>query len=145
MKKFKSCYIEITNNCNLNCSFCPKTNREKRFMTCDEYKRVIDQIKPFCNYVYLHLMGEPLMHPHLEEILKVSEEEKIKTNITTNGTLLKNKLDALLNASALRKVSISAHSFEANENGKNYEEYLKGIGEFSIKFSDAGKEVVIKF
>lgn len=145
MKKFKSCYIEITNSCNLNCSFCPKTKRERRFMTPDEYKRIISEIKPFCNYVYLHLMGEPLLHPHLDKILKISEDEKIKTNITTNGTLLKSQTNVLLKASALRKVSISAHSFEANENGKDYDEYVSEVAEFAMKFSNAGKEVVIKF
>ena len=37
MKKYKKIYIEITNNCNLNCSFCSKVNRAKRNMTLDEY------------------------------------------------------------------------------------------------------------
>lgn len=145
MKKFRSCYIEITNSCNLNCSFCPKTKRERKFMTVDEYQRVIDEIKPFCNYVYLHLMGEPLLHPNLKDILKVSENKKIKTNITTNGTLIKNQKETLLNSTAIKKVSFSAHSFEANENGTDYEQYLEGIADFSLAFSQTGREVVIKF
>ncbi len=114
-------------------------------MTPDEFKIVVSEIKPFCNYVYLHLMGEPLLHPKLNEILKICDEEKIKTNITTNGTLLKTQTETLLESSSLRKVSVSAHSFEANENGKDYDEYVEDISKFSLDFSNAGKEVVIKF
>lgn len=145
MKKFKSCYIEITNSCNLNCSFCPKTKRDRRFMQVDEYQRIIDEIKPFCNYVYLHLMGEPLLHPHLAEILKISEKEQIKTNITSNGTLIKTQKETLLKSPAVRKVSFSAHSFEANEKGEEYDDYLSDICDFTIAFSNEGREVVIKF
>lgn len=143
MKKFKKAYIEITNNCNLNCSFCPKTKREKKFMTENEFKEVIEKIKPYVNFLYLHLMGEPLMHPKLKELLDISYENKMKINITTNGTLLKNKIDILKESKALRKISISLHSFEANEN-ENFNEYIDGVI-YSVKELNANdKEVVLK-
>ena len=74
MKRFKKVYIEISNVCNLSCSFCPKTSRSPKQMTLDEFKTVIKKVSPFTDYVYFHLLGEPLLHPHLAEFLKICED-----------------------------------------------------------------------
>jgi MoaA/NifB/PqqE/SkfB family radical SAM enzyme len=116
-KRFKKVYIEITNICNLDCSFCKRTNKKKRNMTIDEFRTVIGKIKPYTDYVYLHVQGEPLLHPNLKEILSICEENNIKVNITTNGTLINRFVDIFNNSKALRQINISLHS----ENGdKNY-------------------------
>ena len=62
MKKFKKIYIEITNICNLNCSFCSKDNKEKREMTLIEFEHILKQIDNYTDYLYLHVKGEPLLH-----------------------------------------------------------------------------------
>ena len=62
MRKFKKIYIEITNVCNLSCNFCPKTNRKYKFMNREEFNYIINEIKPYTNHVYFHLMGEPLLN-----------------------------------------------------------------------------------
>jgi len=108
--QFKKVYIEITNNCNLNCSFCKNNSREKRFMSRDEFEAIIKKIKTYTNYVYLHVKGEPLLHPELKEILKICDEYKIQVNITTNGTLLKQKMNILEEANCVRQINISLHS-----------------------------------
>ena len=36
----KKVYLEITNVCNLNCSFCHKTERKQKFMTEEEMAAV---------------------------------------------------------------------------------------------------------
>ena len=84
--RFKKIYIEITNSCNLNCSFCHNNNRSKHFMNVEKFKEVISKIKGYTEYIYLHVKGEPLLHPNLEEILAICEQNNIKVNITTNGT-----------------------------------------------------------
>ena len=57
MKKLKKIYIEITNVCNMNCSFCPKTKRKPQFMTVNNFSNIISKIKPYTDFVYLHVMG----------------------------------------------------------------------------------------
>lgn len=108
--RFKKIYIEITNSCNLNCSFCNNNKRDKKFMSLEQFKRVIEEIKPYTHYVYLHVKGEPLLHPKFNSILQVCDENNIKVNITTNGTLLKSVKNILLTHKCVRQVNVSLHS-----------------------------------
>ena len=87
-KRFKKIYIEITNKCNLNCTFCSSTKKPSRELSIDEFKTIIEKIKPYTDYVYFHVQGEPLLHKNLKDFLDICEENKIKVNITTNGTLI---------------------------------------------------------
>ncbi|OOM79473.1 radical SAM protein [Clostridium sp. BL-8] len=130
MSKFKKIYIEITNVCNLSCNFCPKTSRELKFMDENNFEYIIKSIKPYTDYVYFHLMGEPFLNKKLEQFLNISKENELKVNITTNGTLIKDVKDVLLNSPALRQVNISLHSFEANEDNMNFNKYIENILDF---------------
>ena len=126
MRKFKQIYIEITNICNLNCSFCPKNNRPKKFMTVEEFDTITDEISPLTNTVCLHLMGEPLLHPNIKEIFEICNNKNLNVYLTTNGTLIKQNLD-LLKSGCAKRISISLHSFEANNNPYSLDEYLDTI------------------
>ena len=124
MKRFKKVYVEITNICNLRCSFCPETSRAKKLMSIDEFSYIVSQIKPFTDYIYFHLMGEPFLNTNLKAMLDICSEASLKVNITTNGTLINKVSDTLLNAPALRKVSFSLHSFEANYQGIRRDKFV---------------------
>lgn len=140
MRKYKRVYLEITNICNLNCSFCPKTNREKRYMTVDEFNIIINQVKEVTNYINLHVMGEPTIHKDLKTFLKIAGDNNLKVNITTNGTLLDKEVsDVILNSDSVNKVSISLHSFEANETRFTLDDYLKKVAIFAKKASETNK------
>jgi radical SAM protein with 4Fe4S-binding SPASM domain len=120
-KRFKKIYVEITNKCNLNCSFCTRTKKKKRDMSIEEFKTVIDKIKDYTDYVYLHVQGEPLLHKDLEEFLKICEDNNLKVNITTNGTLINKYVDIFNRSKSLRQINISLHS----ENNK--EDYFDEV------------------
>ncbi len=108
--RFTKIYVEITNICNLNCSFCSKTKRKKEEMSLDNFKIVIDKIKNYTNTIYLHVLGEPLLHSKLNDILDICKRNKINVRITTNGTLLKEKINILLKYSnIIKQINISLH------------------------------------
>ena len=109
-KPLKKIYIEITNLCNLKCSFCSQSSRKGRCMSATEFENIISQIKDYTDYVHLHVKGEPLVHPELGEILEICNSYNIKVNITTNGTLLLEKSDVLSGSGSLRQVNISLHA-----------------------------------
>jgi len=124
---FRKVYIEITNVCNLKCKFCPETSRSKRFMSAEDFKTIISKIHKYTKLVYLHIKGEPLLHDKLDEILKILEEYNLQVNITTNGTLIKDKLDSIKNSTAVRQINFSIHS--VTQNDMDPKNYLKNIFE----------------
>ena len=130
MKKFKKIYIETTNVCNLNCNFCPKTSRKYEFMDEESFAKIIKCIKGYTEHVYFHLMGEPFLNKNLKSFLDISGDNGLKVNITTNGTLINEVKDVLINSTSLRQINISLHSFEANNNCKDFSEYIYNIIEF---------------
>ncbi len=126
----KKAFLEITNACNLTCSFCHGTKRPVEFMNTEQFRYAVMQIRPFADYLYFHLMGEPLLHPQLAEFLAIAGELGFRVILTTNGTLLPKKHTILVNAPALHKVSISLHAYEANRMGISLETYLDGCFRF---------------
>ena len=119
--KLKKIYIEITNICNLKCSFCSKSNRVLKEMTIDKFKEVLKKINNYTDYIYLHVKGEPLTHSRLDKILELTNKYNKKVCITTNGVFLKEKLDILQKYNNIYQINISLHS----ENNK--EHYLEDI------------------
>lgn len=133
----KRAYVEITNACNLRCSFCPGTRRAERFMTAEEFRLLTEKLRGHVKYLYLHVMGEPLLHPDLGELLSISGEQGFRVCLTTNGTLLGRKKDLLLGAPCLHKTSVSLHSMEGNGAGP-LEGYLSDVWDFAQTASEKG-------
>lgn len=106
-------YLEITNVCNLDCTFCHKTARAKKLMSAQEFDLLIDKLAGKAKYLYFHLMGEPTLHPLLPHFIKTARDKGFLPMITTNGSLLREKGEALLSALPY-KISISLHAPEAN-------------------------------
>ena len=126
MKKFKKLYIEITNVCNLSCSFCYKSIRRPQTLTNKSFQYILNEIKPFTDYIYLHVKGEPLLHPQITEFLDIVYDNNLKVNITTNGVLINKVKDEFLNKPAIRQINFSLHSFSESKK----ENYLADILEF---------------
>lgn len=104
----KRIYIEITNNCNLNCSFC-RNKKGNDFINVDQFESITDQIKEYTNYIYLHILGEPLLHKQFDDFLYILDKKDFQLQLVTNGTLLYQHPD-ILTHKCLRKLSISIHS-----------------------------------
>lgn len=130
MKRFRKIYLEISNVCNLNCAFCPGTKRSKRFLNTDEFSVLLPKLRPYTDYLYFHLMGEPLLHPQLPRFLELANDAGLKVILTTNGTLLHRCREELLGAEGLHKVNISLHAFEANDLNMTFSAYLQNCFEF---------------
>ncbi|MBQ3507722.1 MAG: radical SAM protein [Clostridia bacterium] len=136
-------YVEITNICNRSCSFCPGTTRPPRRMSLAEFDRVTDRLVGVTEYLYYHVMGEPLTHPELPDFIRLAKEKGFKSAITTNGTLLPSRGQALMDA-GVYKVNISVHSFEDGENAAAHGAYLDGILDFADKASQSGVLTVLR-
>lgn len=140
---YKKIYLEITNVCNLNCTFCHKTSRKKKFITTEEFSVLAKIIRPYTDYLYFHLMGEPLLHPHFGELLSVADGLGFKNTVATNGFLIREKEEDLLKTPPY-KVTFSLHSFEANDMAVSLQDYLENIISFCKKAEKKGTICVLR-
>lgn len=130
--RYKKIYIEITNVCNLSCHFCAQTNRLKKFMTQEEFNFILDKIKDYTNYIYLHVMGEPLMHPKINEMIELAHSKGFFINLTTNGFLIEQ-----LTTNKVRQINISLHAIK-EQNHLSKKEYFNSLFLKCEKLSEKG-------
>lgn len=130
-KRFKKIYIEISNVCNLQCTFCPEVVRGKKFMDPALFKKVATEAAPLTEVACFHLMGEPLLHPEFKNYLNVCAGLGLRVELTTNGILLDEKrIDVLMNP-ILKQVNFSLQSFESNFPDRDNSAYLQKIFDFT--------------
>jgi sulfatase maturation enzyme AslB (radical SAM superfamily) len=130
-KRFQKVYIEISNVCNLQCSFCPEVDRDKRFMEPDLFRTVAQAVAPLTDEVCFHLMGEPLLHPEFDAYVHYCGAIGLRINLTTNGMLLNDQRIAALMNPALRQINFSLQSFESNFPEHDNSGYLQTIFNFT--------------
>jgi MoaA/NifB/PqqE/SkfB family radical SAM enzyme len=122
-------HVELTNECNLRCPFCPSRNlrRPRAFLSLDDARCIFEKIAAYCDrydgtlgyakvqrMVYMHIMGEPLVHPRLVEILGTARDLGILPALFTNALLLDSRrIDAILEA-AVPHITISVNAITAD-------------------------------
>ena len=139
--RFRKIYVEISNLCNLSCAFCPGTKRKPGRMRLEQFESLLPKLRPYTDFLYFHLMGEPLCHPQLAEFLALAKDFRVI--LTTNGTLLAKQQERLLSAPNLHKVNISLHAFEANDLKIPFRQYLADCFQFG-KAANGEKLVVYR-
>ena len=98
-------------------------------MAPDEFAEILRKISGFTEHISLHVLGEPLLHPDLGLLLDISRNCGFQVNLTTNGTLLAQKGETLLDAS-LRQVNVSLHSAEQFRSATDIDLYVDGVLDF---------------
>ncbi len=118
--RFKKIYIEITNRCNLKCDFCILNKRKINDITMDQYRIILDKIKGYTKEIYLHVLGEPLLHSNINEFISYANNNGFDVNETTNGYLI-DKLKVYP-----KRLNISLHSYN-KKYGISLDDYLDKI------------------
>lgn len=118
---YKKIYLEITNNCNLDCSFCIGNKRSKKFISIEEFNILLDKLEGYTQYLYFHVMGEPLLHPKINELIELSSKRYF-VNITSNGYLIKRIEDN----KNIRQINLSLHSYDEKYK-KSFDDYINDI------------------
>jgi MoaA/NifB/PqqE/SkfB family radical SAM enzyme len=148
-------HLELTNICNLNCVFCPKSRmtRPYGFMDKELAKRVISEIgsRGLCEKITFHVMGEPTLHPDFFEILDHAIIEKVKVGLTTNGATLGGKIGNRLLDYDLHQVDVSLQtpdetSFTLRKAGSlTFDSYLSSIMKFFYTYHTSHPDALFKF
>ena len=125
--KFRKAYIEITNQCNLSCAFCPKTSREPRFMDEALFDAICSQLAGCSQRLYFHVMGEPLLHPRLAAFLDICARYNHNVYLVTNGMWLAKRHEDLVLKPALRQLCVSVRSCVGQLNEEEFRSYFDAV------------------
>ena len=142
---FKRVYLEISNICNVQCSFCPVVDKDKKIMDVSEFEAALQEVAPLAEIVCLHLLGEPLAHPRFSEILDVCEKYHTQIDLTTNGILIKRHQERILKARCIRQVNFSLQAFKDNFPDRDLDPYLLPLVEFVTSAHAQRPELYINF
>ena len=133
MKKFQRAYLEITNRCNLHCSFCPGTKQPLMMLDSDRFKERISKILPFTEQIFFHVLGEPLLHPDLYKFTEHCAQVHLPINITTNGFLLSEEKEQILLHPGIRQVNFSLQALTECSGSTDPMQILQRILRFCSK------------
>jgi len=114
-------YLTLTANCNLRCKGC-RYGRD--FMAGQQLPlEIVRQVLEDCKACDLEVIrlygGEPLLHKQITQIVEECARLQLTTYLTTNGMLLKKKVDDLY-AAGLRRISVGFYGV-----GPHYNEYVQ--------------------
>lgn len=83
-------HVGVTTHCNLHCPACPtgtkSLGRPAEHMDFGLYRRTVDALSDSLLFMLFWDWGEPLLHPHLPEMISYAADNQIRTVISTNGT-----------------------------------------------------------
>jgi len=144
-KRYSKVNIEISNICNLQCSFCPEVIRAKKLIELDLFETIISQVAPLTDQVCFHLMGDPLVHPKLPELVDICHQHQVKIFFVTNGVLLREKQAELLLHPAFRQVNFSLHSFFDNFKDQSPDVYLERIFAYTERAFELRPDLYINY
>lgn len=145
VKRFNKVNIEITNVCNLQCTFCPEVERKRQFMEESLFEKIICEVAPLTELVCFHLMGEPLLHPKLSRFLEICFREKVSVYMVSNGLLLNQNLASLLLHPIVAQVNFSLHSYNDNFPDRDYSDYLEKIFKFTETSFESRPDLYINY
>ena len=109
------------------------------------FEKIIEQVAPLTEQVTFHLMGEPLIHPQLEEFLNLCSHYKTPVFFVSNGALLTDKRAELLLHPIIRQVNFSLHSFPDNFPEKDPAGYLGKIFAFTERAFEMRPDLYINY
>lgn len=144
-KRFAKVNIEISNICNLQCSFCPEVVRTKGMMEPALFERILAEVGPLTDQVCLHLMGDPLVHPDLGSFVESCARHSAPIFLVTNGILLRDRQVEILLHPIVRQVNFSLHSFPDNFPERDPAPYLEKIFRFTERAIRERPDLYVNF
>ncbi|MBF0328532.1 MAG: SPASM domain-containing protein [Nitrospirae bacterium] len=151
----KRVHIELTNVCDFNCVFCPKSEMKRSYGYMDTAlaKSLITELSEnkVCEKITFHVMGEPTLHKDFFEILEHADHAGMSVGLTTNGSGLGTGKGKKLLFHRLHQIDVSFQTPDAKSfvlrkaGGINFDNYLKGVFDFFAEYHKKYPETIFKF
>jgi radical SAM protein with 4Fe4S-binding SPASM domain len=123
--KFNKIYIELTNICGLECSFCPTKILQNKTIPLKDFETILKQVKNYTKVITFHIFGDPLTLSNLEKYLDLTHQYNLKVELVTTGYYLNNFNLGLFLHPAIKQINFSLNSYNKNEMDKTLENYLE--------------------
>lgn len=107
--------VEPAAICQLHCPECPVgvrkgerlADRGERFMSCEVWERVLEQITPYAHTVQFYFQGEPILNKDLPQMICEAHEKGLYTIVSTNAQAMTAELAEKLVQAGLSKIIVS--------------------------------------
>jgi MoaA/NifB/PqqE/SkfB family radical SAM enzyme len=130
--------IESTNVCNTRCQLCPTgiglRGRPRGHLSLEDFQSLVDRLRRFLYVLDLSMWGDPLLTPHIWDMVGYAHDRRIWTYLSTNlhaFDVERGDVEALFR-SGLDMMTVSLHgasqeTFAAYQPGMDFERTLKKL------------------
>lgn len=135
--------VEVDSHCNLRCTMCPIGHglvKNQGRITVDTVEKIADLAVGYTDKIALAVMGEPLLHPKLVDMVKAIRAKDLNCLLWTNGQLMtEEKSKSLLKAGVSKVIFsyeiIDKHLHEITRIRADYDVVMKNLDDF-IRLKD---------
>lgn len=134
--------LEVTSRCNATCGFCPRSVMPdtKSFISIDTVEKLAaDIMEGPQRQVVLCGIGESLLHPHIEQIVKILSDANAVVAMTSNGALMSAQKFRQLSEAGLKTIN-----FSMNAATEATHEVVMGMKNFDKVVHNVEKALAIK-
>src|SRR5215831_9893390 len=135
--------LESTAKCNLYCPMCPRHiyTFDNENMDLELYRKIVQDCKDYVEFIWPYGIGEPMIHPNIFEMIRITRDAGIRTGMSTNATLLDERRADLLLDCGLDYVifafdGASKETYEKYRIGATFEKTRENILNFLEKKLD---------
>ncbi|WP_187903086.1 radical SAM/SPASM domain-containing protein [Helicobacter pylori] len=140
-KLFKKIYIELSDICGLQCSFCPNPKNIRGVMPLELFEKICKEAAPLTPIITFHVLGDPCKLKNLNHYLNAAKRFSLKVDLVTSGAYLRD-FETLLQ-DTIYQISISLDAGLDNHNKLNQHRYIQKILEFCRYKCEKNSEVFL--
>ena len=140
--------LESTAKCNLYCPMCPRHiyTFDNENMDLDLYRKIVADCKEYVEFVWPYGIGEPMIHPNIFEMIRITRDAGVRTGMSTNATLLDDERADMLLDSGLDYVILafdgaSKETYEKYRVGADFDRTRSYILDFLRKKRERGSPI----
>lgn len=93
---FDSIAVDIVGFCNAKCKYCPAGNdltNNGKFISLELFEKIVQKLIEYKMYsqktnFHIYCLGEPCLHPQINDILRTLKKYGIHTTISTNASFI---------------------------------------------------------
>lgn len=126
------CNYYLTYRCNASCGFCDIWERPSPYVTLENFRQNLNDLKALGVKVIDFTGGEPLLHRQLDLLLQEAKRQGMITTVTTNGLLYPKYAERLRGLVDMLHFSLDSPIREEHDKSRNVKCFDKVMESIAI-------------